>query len=256
MAGLSLVNPMEGAELHPSEVVVLYATAAARLPPVPPRGFRVFHRAYAARPTVEGAVAALTTGCYPHASARKPAVAELLKPTPVSIREYRGGALPQTGPTALVVVTAASGEAIDEPTETSIHVPLWIRGLGFAPASDERLVSLTDIVPTLLAAATVAIPPNMQGRSLSGPARELVFAYGRLGEPGEWRALIRGFDKIVVDRQLTITHLYNLALDPEESNNLADSLSHGLLRDELRAHLRTAMRQLGDQMDPSGLKRR
>ena len=131
-----------------------------------------------------------------------------------------------------------------------------MRGPGFAPGFDDRLISLTDIVPTLLEALKVAVPAHVQGRSLNGPAREIVFSYGRLREPGEWRALIRGFDKIVVDRQLTIVGLYNLALDPEESNNLAESIAHGRLRDELRAYLRATMQQLGDQMDPSGLKRR
>jgi hypothetical protein len=110
------------------------------------------------------------------------------------------------------------------------------------------LVSLVDI------AATFASPTH--GVSLLGAPRESLFAYGRLAQPGEWRLLLRGFDKLVTNARGEVTALFNLALDPEESVNLASSNSHALLRDELLAHLRLWQRRLAYLIDPSGLKRR
>ena len=66
--------------------------------------------------------------------------------------------------------------------ETLLHVPLVIHGGPFTGGNDERLVSLTDLAPTLLDAADVDAPTfreQTQGRSLlaDGPEkREYVFA--------------------------------------------------------------------------------
>ena len=53
------------------------------------------------------------------------------------------------------------------PHESSIHVPLLIEGPGFNRSLEiPELVSHVDLAPTLLAAAGVAIPESMQGRSV------------------------------------------------------------------------------------------
>ena len=52
------------------------------------------------------------------------------------------------------------------PHESSIHVPLVVEGPGFNRSIEiPELVSLVDLAPSLLAAAGVAIPESMQGRS-------------------------------------------------------------------------------------------
>jgi hypothetical protein len=68
--------------------------------------------------------------------------------------------------------------------------------------------------------------------------------------------VVRGLDKLVVDRDLNVTHLYNLGQDPFEVENLARDVSQDLKRDELKALLKDWMRRSGDGMDPSGLKKR
>ncbi|MCW0217643.1 MAG: sulfatase [Prosthecobacter sp.] len=61
-----------------------------------------------------------------------------------------------------------------------LQVPLLIRGPGVAKASvEERLVSLIDLAPSMLAMADLAIPEWMQGRSIlkgTFPERSLIFA--------------------------------------------------------------------------------
>ena len=68
--------------------------------------------------------------------------------------------------------------------------------------------------------------------------------------------VVRGLDKLVVNARMEITGLYNLGPDAAEENNLAESIAHSRLRDELLAHLRDWMRRTGFGVDPSGLKRR
>ncbi len=52
------------------------------------------------------------------------------------------------------------------PHESSIHIPLIIQGPGFDRSIEiPEIVSHVDMTPTLLAAAGIAIPDTMQGRS-------------------------------------------------------------------------------------------
>jgi hypothetical protein len=68
--------------------------------------------------------------------------------------------------------------------------------------------------------------------------------------------LVRGLDKLVVDREQKVTHLYNLGSDPTEMDNRAQDPTLELKRDELKALLVDWMRRTGDGLDPSGLRRR
>jgi arylsulfatase A-like enzyme len=118
-------------------------------------------------------------------------------------------------------------------------------------------------MPTLLGLCGVDIPESVQGQDLSawvaqeqGSHRESIYSSGKLGEPEEWRMVVQGLDKLVVDRDLKVTHLYNLGQDPFEMENLARDVSQDLKRDELKALLKDWMRRSGDGMDPSGLKKR
>ncbi len=83
---------------------------------------------------------------------------------------------------ALVIITADHGEELAEHGgllhrgllyEELVHVPLIIWKSGsHGGAVDERLVSTIDITPTILAAAGVAAPAEMDGRSLALPGRD------------------------------------------------------------------------------------
>ena len=138
--------------------------------------------------------------------------------------------------------------------EESVRIPLSICYPGVIPAvSSDLLVSQVDLMPTLLALCGEAAPDGVQGHSLSGlltgqkgERPESVYAEGKIGQKDEWRMLVRGFDKLVVNSQMEVTHFYNLADDPYELNNLAHEPGEKLNRDSLLAGLRAMSRVLGD----------
>jgi arylsulfatase A-like enzyme len=158
-----------------------------------------------------------------------------------------------------------TGQGDDYVYEETIRMPLAIRYprvLGGATQSD-MLVSQADIMPTLLKWCDVTIPQAVQGRDLSeliagrpGERPDAVYAEGRLGRKDEWRMLVRGYDKLVVDMEGTVTHLFNLADDPYEMTNLANVSAQQLKRDSLLAIQRQWMKKLGDGVDASGLRKR
>jgi arylsulfatase A-like enzyme len=149
--------------------------------------------------------------------------------------------------------------------EETIRIPLAIRypRLLGAAAQNDMLVSQADIMPTLLQWCGARIPEPVQGRDLSaliagrsGERPEAVYAEGRLGRKDEWRMLVRGYDKLVVDMEGNVTHLFNLADDPYEETNLAKVSAAQLKRDALLALQRQWMKKLGDGIDASGLRKR
>jgi arylsulfatase A-like enzyme len=144
------------------------------------------------------------------------------------------------------------------PLEPTVRVPLMLRLPGRLNPGRRSgvLASTVDLAPTLLALCGVSIPQSVQGRDLTREQPQAVYAMGGLGTAGEWRMLVRGLDKLVVDREQNITHLYNLGVDPDEMDNHARDSAFELKRDELQALLKDWMRRTGDGFDPSGLKRR
>jgi len=173
----------------------------------------------------------------------------------------------------LVVFTSDAGNMLgsqgleddDQPFEEAVRVPLILRypDAIAAGGKNDALLSNVDLMPTLLGLCGIDIPSSVQGQDLSlwlerrqGSHGESVYASGKLGEPEEWRMLVRGLDKLVLDRDLNVTHLYNLGSDPFEMENLAREVSQDLKRNELKALLKDWMRRSGDGMDPSGLKKR
>jgi len=173
----------------------------------------------------------------------------------------------------MVVFTSDHGDMVGSqgleykgvPYEESARIPLLIRYPGRLAAGEtnEVLVSNVDLMPTLLSLCGAAKPGAVQGRDLSrlllekdGSRPESIFSYGRLGTPGEWRMIVRGLDKLVVDKDGQVTHLYNLGQDPFEMRNIAGEPAQSRRRDELQALLRDWRKRIGDGMDASGLKKR
>jgi arylsulfatase A-like enzyme len=158
-----------------------------------------------------------------------------------------------------------TGQGDDYVYEETIRMPLAIRYprvLGGA-AQNDMLVSQVDIMPALLTWCGVTIPAAVQGRDVSaliagrpGERPDALYAEGRLGRKDEWRMLVRGYDKLVVDMEGTVTHLFNLADDPYEMTNLANVSAQQLKRDSLLATQRQWMKKLGDGVDASGLRKR
>jgi hypothetical protein len=222
---------------------------SATIPDEFARDSLVFPRAYAACPEHGFARRALETGSFPHA----------FNAADVSLRDRFPAPDSATDPNLIVIVTAESGDGDDSPMERSVHVPLAIRWPGrLEPRSaPEILISHVDIFATLLPGT------GSQGRDLStllergqGDVPDAVYGEGKLGQKDEWRMLIRGFDKIIFNPQLEVTHQFNLADDPSEASNLVHERDHELTRDAMLALARVWMRRLGDGLDPSGLRRR
>ena len=138
---------------------------------------------------------------------------------------------------ALLAITADHGESRGEHGEethglfaydATLRVPLVLWGSGVEPGSDARAARHVDLFPTLLAAAGVAAPAaERPGRPLLGPApahpepsyfEALSATFNRGWAP--LRGLVEGGRKAVA---LPIAELYDLARDPEERTNLAES---------------------------------
>jgi arylsulfatase A-like enzyme len=224
---------------------------AATVPDEFARESVVFTRAYACCPASGVSRRAVETGRFPHAA----------RPQDMSLADLTGSAT--ASPETITVLTAESGNGEDSPAQRSVLVPLAIRWPGrLKPRiADELLISHVDLLPTLLAFLNIAAPDGLQGRDLSsqilrgqGEMPDSVYAEGRLDQPGEWRMLVRGYDKLIIRPREDATRLYNLADDPGEDTDLAHDREHELARDSMLALMRQWMRKLGDGMDPSGLR--
>ncbi len=150
---------------------------------------------------------------------------------------------------SIVAVVADHGEAFGEHAEVShgfflydetIHVPLLIKlpGVNVAHEQINRPVGLVDVSPTLLEAAGVKIPAMMQGVSL------LPSMTGKKGDSGaglssdrpaysetdypqrafgwSWLRSLRTGKYLYIDAPRR--ELYDLAADPKETRNLAETL--------------------------------
>jgi arylsulfatase A-like enzyme len=143
------------------------------------------------------------------------------------------------------------------PLEPAVRIPWMLRYPRLKPGRRNGiLASNVDLAPTLLALCGVVPGDSMQGRDLMREQPQSIYCAGQLERPDEWRMVVRGLDKLVIDKSQNITHLYNLGEDPMEMENLARDPAQELKRDELKALLHDWMRRTGDGMDPSGLKRR
>jgi len=140
------------------------------------------------------------------------------------------------------------------PYEESVCVPLAIRYPHvLAPGFSELLVSHVDLMPTLLGLCGEPALDGIQGRDLSplltgqkGDRPESIYAEGKIGERDEWRMLVQGLDKLVINESGEVSQLYNLANDPYELKNLAHDSGVQLKRDQLLATLRASRQHLLD----------
>ncbi len=146
--------------------------------------------------------------------------------------------------------------------EESAGVPLLIRWPGRLAAGSRQdwLFNNIDMAPTLRGLCGLAPMEEAQGADRSalilaggsGERPESVYIQGRLGTAGEWRMVIRGWDKLVVDRELKVTHLYNLAQDPLEQDNKVDDRSTIRRQEELLALMRRWILKTGDRVPYPG----
>ncbi|MGH9351190.1 MAG: sulfatase/phosphatase domain-containing protein, partial [Terriglobia bacterium] len=221
----------------------------------------VFPRAYTCCPQPEWARKSLQSGRFPHAiqAGHFDRILPVLAADNIDLPAVLSGRDRRT----ILAYTQPMGDGVDSPLDPSLKVPLAICAPGLLDPriAIEILFSTVDLAPTLLGLCGLPVPASAQGRDLSalllGKSADLpdsVYIEGGVGEKDPWRAVIRGFDKLVTDLNGNVTHLYNLAGDPREETNLAQKPSTQLTRDALVALEREWMRRLGDGVDPSGLR--
>ena len=117
-------------------------------------------------------------------------------------------------------------------------------------------MSQVDLLPTLTSLFGLTPPPDLHGRNVAAllklEAAEIPDSIYLQGP--SWRAVIRGYDKLVTDLKGTPQHLFNLAEDAAEEIDLVTDPRSRLIRDALTALTQVWMRRTGDQIDPSGLR--
>jgi choline-sulfatase len=145
------------------------------------------------------------------------------------------------GPDAVVAIAADHGEALGDHGEKThgvflydetLHVPLVVRAPGHAAPSErpQRIaarVRLADLAPTLLEAAGVAVPREMQGESLFA-ARADRPVYSETDYPRYafgWSALASWRAEQFLFVRAPARELYDVTADPAAARNIAESRS-------------------------------
>ena len=150
--------------------------------------------------------------------------------------------------------------------ESSIRVPTVISGPGFEGGGQvQELVSLVDLPPTLLDAAGLEVPEQMDGRSILPLLRgerkgwpEEVFVQiseaqvGRAVRTRRWKYCVDAPDKKGgldpgSDRYVE-QYLYDLQADPYELTNLIGLESHQEVSAVLRQRLLRRMQEAGEPL--------
>ncbi|MBI4902391.1 MAG: hypothetical protein HY820_02070 [Acidobacteria bacterium] len=217
----------------------------------------VFRRAYTgcSDPNRSG----LLTGVYPHSGKSGFSLEGRVAGAGYMFRQYDGPPPLHDMPPSSIVVCAKPGGSGGF-RESEVNMPFAILPSIGQPGPSDQLVSAVDIVPTVLAMCGLQIPPDLHGHNLLKKRPEWVCMEGKLGQPGEWRAIVRGYEKLVVNRNGDVTHLFNLSEDPEEADNLATHYDKSLqirrTADALNALLVLWRRQTNDGRSGSGLKTR
>ena len=148
--------------------------------------------------------------------------------------------------------------------ESSIRVPALLSGPGFNGGGRiDALVSLVDLPPTLLDAAGIPVPPEMQGRSVlplvNGNAQdwpEEVFLQisesqvGRAVRTSRWKYSVTAPGKHggedAGSETYTEAFLYDLQADPYELVNLVGLESHQKVAEVMRGRLLRRMVAAGE----------
>ena len=174
----------------------------------------------------------------------------------------------------LVILVADHGESMDEHNifyehhglyESTLRVPFMARWPGRIPAGRRLPQTFThmDIAPTVLEAADLPIPREMDGRSflkqLTGEAQG--GGYNRIiSLECSWQAkwgLRTDRYKFILAREpdlygTPMRELYDLAADPHESHNLVDEQPEhaAQMEAELEAWIASRLDKLGKTVDP------
>ena len=137
-------------------------------------------------------------------------------------------------PNTLLIITGDHGEALGDhgelthglfAYESTLKVPLIIVDPADSPRKDEKYVRHVDLVPTVLHRIGAKVPPGLPGHPLlpDAPAGDSYFEAISASLNRGWAPLvgmIHGGRKYI---DLPLPELYDLAADPDEKRNLAES---------------------------------
>lgn len=145
--------------------------------------------------------------------------------------------------------------------DSATHTPLIIAGGGFRGGkTEERLVSLIDLPPTLLSIAGIPVPESYMGydlcQQLDSPfARDCVFMQisesqvGRAVRTDRFKYAVRApkNGEICHDAKVYFEdYLYDLQNDPYETTNLVRDERYAKTRAQMRLLLKREMRRAGE----------
>jgi arylsulfatase A-like enzyme len=161
-----------------------------------------------------------------------------------------------------------NGEYKRSAHDSSIRVPTALYGPGFMEGGQLRkLVSLIDLPPTLLDAASIPVPASMQGRSIVPLVRkeakdwpEEVFIQisesqiGRAVRTSRWKYAVsapgqNGWGAPSAEEYMEEA-LYDLQADPYELVNLVGIDSYREVAEDLKRRLTARMQEAGEQAVP------
>ena len=149
--------------------------------------------------------------------------------------------------------------------ESSVRVPTLFSGPGFQMGGRrQEVMSLVDLVPTLLDACGIDVPEVMPGRSLMPRLRgsredwdNCVFMQisesqvGRAVRTKRWKYGVVAHERDGETESSADTYtedyLYDLYSDPYELQNLIECQSHDPVADHLRSRLLAKMEEAGEQ---------
>lgn len=149
----------------------------------------------------------------------------------------------------VLVITSDHGESFGENGlvthgrslfEEEARVPLLIHfPQAVTPGNDHRLASTLDILPTLASLMAVLPHPSFQGTSLLGEPDKTRPIFLNIQGMKSAEGVICGRFKFVSNRTAETEALYNLEVDPRETNNLLTR--HLQVSDKLRTLLHAQM---------------
>jgi arylsulfatase A-like enzyme len=140
----------------------------------------------------------------------------------------------------------------DNVYEETARVPLILSGKGFRAGVNESLVSLTDVLPTLIELTGGVVPLCVDGHSLrpllSGQ-RERVRSSMFLTHRDQIRAMRDEQWKLIVHRGTGTMELYDLDADPLEMHDLSASAEHSDRISGMMVSMHQWQRAMGDFLE-------
>ncbi len=120
--------------------------------------------------------------------------------------------------------------------ENSCHVPFILSGKpleGKSKPAGDGLVCLEDIMPTLLSACDIAVPPSVEGYDMLGEKRH-EYIYGECGEGDKATRMIRSKEfKLIYYPWGNKIQLFNIQEDPHELQDLSSDQGYADILEDL-----------------------